>query len=92
MSKVAEAKQSAAKSSNSGSSFFEKRGSAPNVETGSSFFSQSSSPVIQTKLAMGKKDDAFEQEADQIADQVQAKLAIGAPDDPYETEADQMWH
>lgn len=90
MTKVAEAKQSAAKSSNSGSPFFERKGSAPTAETGSSFFPQPASPIVQAKLAMGKKDDASEQEADQMADQVQAKLAIGASDDPYETEADQM--
>ena len=85
MGKTIEASRPAT-ASQSSAPFFDKKGNT--TETAPSFFAHSGG--IQTKLAIGKADDAFEQEADQVADQVQAKLSVGAPDDPYEAEADQM--
>lgn len=86
MGKTAEAMRSSSTASHSSAPFFDKKGST--AEAAPSFFAHNGG--IQTKLAIGKADDALEQEADQIADQVQAKLSVGAPDDPYESEADQM--
>ena len=84
MSKTTEATSTTAPRSSS--PFFDKKSSA--AETAPSFFSHPTG--IQTKLAIGKADDEFEQEADRVADKVQTKLSVGAPDDPYEAEADQM--
>jgi hypothetical protein len=86
MGKTAEATRSSSTASQCCAPFFDKKGSAS--EAAHSFFAHSGG--IQTKLAIGKSDDALEQEADQVADKVQAKLSVGAPDDPYETEADQI--
>lgn len=86
MSKTAEATRSSSTASQSSAPFFDKKGST--AEAAPSFFSANG--TIQTKLAIGKADDALEQEADLVADKVQAKLSVGAPDDPYEKEADQM--
>ena len=79
MTKTAQATQSSSTASKSSTAFFEKKGEQ--AEESHSFFAHSGG--IQTKLAIGKADDAMEQEADQVADKVQAKLAVGAPDDPY---------
>jgi hypothetical protein len=86
MTKTAKSSQASSTALTSSAPFFEKKGSE--AKPAPSFFAYQ--PGIQTKLAIGKSDDAFEQEAEQVAEKVQAKLAIGAPDDPYETEADQM--
>jgi hypothetical protein len=86
MSKTTEATRSSTTASRSSSPFFDK--SNGTAEAAHSFFTHSTG--IQTKLAIGKADDEFEQEADRVADRVQTKLSVGAPDDPYEAEADQM--
>ncbi|WP_439581599.1 eCIS core domain-containing protein [Dyadobacter bucti] len=86
MGKISEIARSSSAASKSSTSFFEKNGGT--APAAPSFFAHNSE--IQTKLAIGKADDALEQEAEQVADHVQAKLAVGAPDDPYELEADQM--
>jgi hypothetical protein len=85
MGKTAKLAQTTSTASHSSAPFFDKKGTSTDAPA---FFSHNEG--IQTKLAIGKSDDAMEQEADQVADEVQAKLAVGAPDDPYEAEADQM--
>ena len=53
-------------------SFFEK-------DSTSRAFFKPSAPPIQTKLTIGKPDDAFEREADAVADRVVNQPAMGKP-------------